>query len=191
MGKEITISKADARRALVRHHFEWAESQIAAFDRLRSIQFDPIAPVGCNHDLVLQARVPGYRVGDWNKTAYEDRYVYDGWDKQASLVPYSGWPVRRIFYEVHRHYFEKRIFADHQDAVEAVLREITEKGPMMPKDFEFQLRRDEWQGSWFGPSVTKTTLRALWHSGIVMTSGRPRGPTRVRPHRARGPDRTI
>jgi uncharacterized protein len=157
------------------HHFTQCGGQMEAFERLRSVQFDPIAPVGCNHDLVLQARVPGYKIGDWAQTAYTDRKIYDGWDKQASLIPFEGWPLRRIMHTLHRRGFEKKIFEDHKDAVEAILKEITDRGPLMPKDFDFQLRKQEWKGSWFGPSVTKQTLRALWHSGLVMTAGRKNG----------------
>ena len=171
----VTLSKADVRRALVRHQFAPCATQEAAFERLRSIQFDPIAPVGCNHDLVLQARVRGYKVGDWQKLAYHDRHIYDGWDKMASLVPFEGWPLRRYIYDVGQRGFKKKIFEDHKDAVEMVLKELTERGPMLPKEFEFQQRREEWKGSWFGPSVTKQTLRALWHSGMIMTSGRKNG----------------
>ncbi|MFO0769043.1 MAG: crosslink repair DNA glycosylase YcaQ family protein [Nitrospiraceae bacterium] len=169
------LSKADVRRAMVRHHFATSPSLLEAFDRLRSVQFDPIAPVGCNHDLVLQARVPGYKIGAWHDLAYKDRHVYDGWDKCACLIPMTGWPVRRIFHTTHRKWFEKKIFDDHKDAVDLVLKEIEQRGPLMPKDFEFQQRREEWKGTWFGPSVTKQTLKALWHSGLIMTSGRKGG----------------
>lgn len=169
------ISKADARRALVRHHFAPSPDVMGVFERLRSVQFDPIAPVGCNHDLVFQARVRDYRIGDWQESAYRDRLVYDGWDKMASLVPFSGWPIRRHIYDVHRRAFEKKIFEEQRHAVDAVLNEIASKGPLMPKEFDFQERKDEWQGSWFGPSVTKQVLRALWHSGEIMTAGRQKG----------------
>ncbi len=145
------------------------------FPRLRCVQFDPIAPAGCNHDLVFQSRVPGYRIGDWVKTAYEEGRLYDGWDKQASLIPFPGWPLRRVYSRAHREYFEERIFRDHADVVEIILRELAERGPLLPRDFDFQMRRDEWTGSWFGPSVTKQTLRALWHTGLVMTAGRKGG----------------
>ncbi len=171
----MRLSKQDAKKMLVRHHFSPAPDQRAVFDRLRSIQFDPLAPVGCNHDLVLQARLPDYRVGNWNKTAYDDRLIYDGWDKMASLIPIEGWPVRRIFHEIHRRGFEKKIFEDHKEAVDRILKEITDRGPLMPRECEFQLRNEEWKVSWFGPSVTKQTLRALWHSGLVMTAGRKGG----------------
>ncbi|MGI8924227.1 MAG: DNA glycosylase AlkZ-like family protein [Fimbriimonadales bacterium] len=171
----VSLSKSDARRALVRHHFAPCASQMDAYDRLRSIQFDPIAPVGCNHDLVLQSRVPGYKIGDWQKTVYEDRLVYDGWDKQASLVPMEGWPVRRVLHERHKQRRFQRIFNDHADAMDAILKELQERGPLLPREFRFQERKEEWKGSWYGPSLAKQVLRALWHSGQVMTSGRRNG----------------
>jgi uncharacterized protein len=171
----VKLTKADARRAMVRHHFATLPTIPEAFTRLRSVQFDPIAPVGCNHDLVLQARLPGYKVGDWEKAAYQDRHIYDGWDKQASLIPFEGWPLRRVIQTVHREHFGKKIFDEYPHAVEAVLRELAERGPLMPKEFEFQERKEEWKGSWHGASLTKQTLRALWHSGQIITSGRKNG----------------
>jgi len=171
----LKLTKSDVRRAFVRYHFPSFSGPMDVFRQLRSIQFDPIAPVGCNHDLVLQARLPDYRIGDWQTLAYQDRAIYDGWDKMASLVPFEGWPLRRLFHTVHRRSFEQKIFTDHRDAVELILREIADRGPLMPKDCNFQRRNDEWKGSWFGPSVTKQTLRALWHSGLVMTTGRKGG----------------
>ncbi len=171
----LKLTKPDVCRALIRHHFAPYSGQVEVFDRLRSIQFDPLAPVGCNHDLVLQARLPDYKVNDWQKTAYEDRQIYDGWDKMASLVPVEGWPLRRHIHTVHRRMFEKKIFEDHKEAVDLILKELEDRGPLMPKECEFQQRKEEWKISWFGPSVTKQVLRALWHSGIIMTTGRKNG----------------
>jgi len=144
-----------------------------AFERLRSVQFDPIAPVGCNHDLVLQARVPRYRIGDWEKVTYEDRLVYDGWDKQASLVPFEGWPLRRYYYS--RSENSRKVLAENAAATEAILSEIETRGPLLPKELEFQEHREELRGTWYGPSLTKNILRALWHTGRIMTAGRRKG----------------
>lgn len=173
MPEPVKLSKADVRRALVRHHFAPCATAFEAFERLRSIQFDPIAPVGCNHDLVLQARVPGYKIGDWHRLAYEDRLIYDGWDKQACLIPFDGWAVRRVFHQWAER--SKRILAEHPEATASILRDLAERGPMQPKEFEFQQRREDLVGTWYGPSVTKNVLRALWNTGHVMTSGRRKG----------------
>src|SRR5713226_3905294 len=78
----LHISLEQARRFLVAYHF--APTDISGvFARLGTVQYDPINPVGRNPDLVLQARVPGYRVDDWQAAAYQDRLIYDAWDKQA------------------------------------------------------------------------------------------------------------
>ena len=52
-------------------------------DRLGTVQYDPLNPVGRNADLVFQARIPSYQVDDWQTAAYTDRIIYDAWDKQA------------------------------------------------------------------------------------------------------------
>lgn len=171
----MNLSKADARRALVRYHFEKQASIGDVFEKFRSIQFDPIAPIGCNHDLVLQARLADYKIGDWEKFAYQDRAIYDGWDKQASLVPFEGWPARRLIHRLHREWFDEKIFQAYPAEIKQMLAQIEREGPLQPKQFEFQHRRDEWEGSWFGPSVTKQILRALWHAGELVTSHRVKG----------------
>ena len=174
MVPSLSLSKFDARRALVRYHFSPASTVRDVFNRLRSIQFDPIAPVGCNHDLVLQARLLDSKIDDWEQITYGERQVYDGWDKQASLIPFSGWPARRIIHKWHRPGLD-HIFVERPYAAEAILNEIRDRGPLMPKDCEFQERNEEWTGSWHGPSVAKQTLRALWHAGLIMTTGRKGG----------------
>ena len=80
----LTISREQARRFLIAYHFQQTDLP-GVFARLGTVQYDPLNPVGRNPDLVLQARVPGYRVNDWQKAAYTDRLIYDGWDKQSSV----------------------------------------------------------------------------------------------------------
>ncbi len=79
----IHISTEQARNFLAAYHFT-LNDLAGIFARLGTIQYDPLNPVGRNPDLVLQARVPGYRIDGWQKAAYEDRLIYDAWDKQSS-----------------------------------------------------------------------------------------------------------
>lgn len=173
MPQAVILSQADARRLLVIHHFTPTDLP-GVFDRLGGVQYDPLRPVGCNHDLVLQARVPGYGVGDWEKIAYQDRLAYDAWDKQASLVRMKDWPLRRIYHQWHvRHWSE--LFEQHPEAVEVILDELRERGPLRSTAFNHQLYKPEWQGSWYGPRLTKHVLRALWHTGKAVTHHRVNG----------------
>ena len=117
----LTLSRAEARRFLAAYHFI-PTNVPGVFDRLGTVQYDPLNPVGRNPDLVLQARVPGYQVDDWQKTAYTDRVIYDAWDKMACLVPMSDWPkrarLRTHTYEVH-----PQLLEEQADAVAATLAE--------------------------------------------------------------------
>ncbi len=79
----VHLSKEEARRFLAQYHFKQTDLA-GVFDRLGTVQYDPLNPVGRNADLVFQARIPGYQVDDWQKAAYTERTIYDAWDKQAS-----------------------------------------------------------------------------------------------------------
>ena len=79
----LHISREQARRFLATYHFTPSDLP-GVFAHLGTVQYDPLNPVGRNPDLVLQARVPGYRVDDWQAAAYTERLIYDAWDKQSS-----------------------------------------------------------------------------------------------------------
>ena len=170
----LELSRQDARRLLAHHHFREADIK-TVLKRLGSVQFDPLNPVGRNHDLVLQARVPDYHVDDWEQLAYEERFILDAWDKQASLVLMKDWPVRRVYHAWHESHWRERVFDAHPEAVQTVLEELRERGPLTSSAFDFQIHKDEWQGSWYGPKLTKHVLRALWHTGRVATHSRKNG----------------
>jgi uncharacterized protein len=171
---QVKLSKADARRLLALHHFTPTTAH-GVFERLGSIQFDPLKPVGSNHDLVLQARVPDYKVDDWQRLAYQERFIYDAWDKQASLVLMQDYPYRRIYHSWHDKWWREKILDAHADVVKIVLKELKQRGPLTGAAFEHQIHVKDWEGSWYGPKLTKNVLRALWHTGKVLTHSRKNG----------------
>jgi uncharacterized protein len=170
----VKLSKSDARRLLANHHFEQATVH-GVFERFGSVQFDPLKPVGCNHDLVLQARVPDYKVDDWQHLAYQERFIYDAWDKQASLVLTKDWPYRRIYHTWHESWWKEKILDAHPKVVKIVLAELKRRGPLTGAAFEHQVHVKDWEGSWYGPKLTKNVLRSLWHTGKVLTHSRKNG----------------
>ena len=115
----LTLSRAEARRFLANFHFTPTDVP-GVFERLGTVQYDPLNPVGRNPDLVLQARVPGYQVDDWQKIAYTDRVVYDAWDKMACLVPMSDWP-RRAWLRAHTATWTPLLLEEQAGAVAAAL----------------------------------------------------------------------
>src|SRR5437588_12037647 len=91
----LHISREQARRLLALYHFTPTDLS-GVLERLGTVQYDPLNPVGRNPDLVFQARVPGYQVDDWKKAAYADRLIYDAWDKQSSPPKYRSTSAVRL-----------------------------------------------------------------------------------------------
>jgi uncharacterized protein YcaQ len=169
----IQISREHARRFLATYHFR--STDIAGVvDRLRTVQYDPLNPVGRNPDLVFQARVPGYQVDDWQKAAYTDRLVYDAWDKQACLVPVSDWPKRALVRERYRPYHDSEILENDTDVAASILAAIDAQGPLSSLEFEDRVRIAP-VGSWSGLTRTKRAIRAMWVSGLLVTHHRQAG----------------
>src|SRR5438132_11072204 len=85
-----------ARRFLVTRHMlaparsldGGSDGVLEVFRRLGSVQFDPLAVAGRNHDLVLHARVAGYDPA-WCDLLYERREIFEAYNKGLSLVPTS------------------------------------------------------------------------------------------------------
>lgn len=169
----LSLSVEEARRFLVHYHLRW-DSIDGVFARLGSIQYDPLNPVGRNHDLVLQARVPGYRVDDWQTYAYLDRRAYDAWDKQACLVPTSDWAMRAPIRERFHAWHDRSILQEYPEAVEAALAEIDDRGPLSSLEFTDRTRAHDGH-SWYGPTRIKRILRALWIRGELVTHHREAG----------------
>lgn len=169
----LSLSLAEAARILVAYQLERSDIP-GVFDRLGSIQYDPLNPVGRNVDLVLQARVPGYRVDGWLAPTYRDRVAYDAWDKQACLVPVSDWPHRHPIRDRFHPWHDRQILGEYPDTVGAVFRELDARGPMSSIDFEDRTQAPG-RHTWYGPTVVKRVLRALWARGELVTHHRVAG----------------
>src|SRR2546421_6824614 len=178
----LDISREQARRFLALYHF-MPTDVAGTMERLATVQYDPLNPVGRNSDLVFQARVPGYQVDDWQKVAYSDRLIYDAWDKQACLVPVSDWPMRALIREKLRPYHDREILQADAAGAAKILAAIDEQGPLSSLEFEDRSRFGE-SGSWYGSTRTKRILRSLWACGELVTHHRKGGrPYYERPQR--------
>ena len=171
-GETRQISRAVARRYLALHHLlappralpAGEASVLAVFDRLGSIQFDPIEIAGRNHDLVLLARVAGYRREMTDRLLYEDRTLYETYNKGLSLVPTAELPWYRVAWDRTRIRHETDAFATHADLVDELLTRIRETGPMSSIDIEPRAAI-EW--SWRPTNQVRAILEGLAESGIL------------------------
>jgi uncharacterized protein YcaQ len=165
----LSVSKEDARRFFVHRQMlgpprslkGGKKGVLEVFRRLGSIQFDPIAVAGRNHDLVLHARVAGYEPR-WCDDLYERREIFEAYNKGLALVPTSELPWFRGNFGVNA----RRVLADHPDVAEHVLERIRAEGPLSALDFE---RRQGSLVDWFGAptNIVRAVLEAAAVTGAL------------------------
>jgi uncharacterized protein len=161
----MMVSAENARRFLVARHFLAPARSLAGgehavmevFRRLGSIQFDPLAIAGRNHDLVLHARVSDYDPS-WCDALYEKREIFEAYNKGLSLVPTDEFPWFRGTLSGHA----ERTLADNADVAKRVVERIRAEGALSALDFERE--RGE-TTDWFG--MPTNTVRAVLEAAAI------------------------
>ena len=173
MPPERAISGAVARRYLVLHHLlappravaGGPNGVMAVFDRLGSVQFDPLDICGRNHDLVLLARVAGYRRSWTDDLLYgEERPLFEAYNKGLSLLPVAELPWYRQTWDRERVAHEGAAFDEHAPLVDELLERIRSNGPLSATDVEPRAAID-WY--WRPTNQVRAILEALAEAGVL------------------------
>jgi uncharacterized protein len=158
-----------ARRFLLARHFlapprslVGLDGVLEVFARLGSIQFDPIAVAGRNHDLVLHARVAGYEP-EWCDELYERGDLFETTNKALSFIRTSEVPWFRWSSGRKGRRFHTEALADNADVAERVLERIRAEGPLCSLDFE---RESGQTKNWFG--LPENAVRSVLEAYTVM-----------------------
>ena len=138
------------------------ESVLAVVDRLGSLQFDPLDVAGRNHDLVLQARIGGYRRELTDELLYGRRLLFEAYNKALNLLPTRELPYYRITWQDGADGRAGRLVGDQAVLAEKILAEITAGGPKCSGDFEREAAIDWW---WGPTTAARAVLEALAVSG--------------------------
>ncbi len=166
------IDQATARRYLALHHFLAPPRSLPSgdagvrcvFDRLGSVQFDPIDVTGRNSDLVLLSRVAGYRRETIERLLYEERSVYETYNKGLSLVPTAELPWYRHTWDQAHEEHRGGAFDEHASLVDELLERIRSGGPMSATDVEPRATID-WY--WRPTNPVRALLEALAEAGVL------------------------
>jgi uncharacterized protein len=140
------------------------ESVMAVVDRLGSLQFDPLEVAGRNHDLVLAARIEGYRRGLTDELLYGRRLLFEAYNKSLNLLPTSELPYYRITWQNGHDGRAGALLHSQPALAEKILAEITADGPKSSSDFEREAAI-----AWFwGPTTAvRAVLEAFCVAGIL------------------------
>ena len=134
------------------------------FERLGSVQFDPLDIAGRNHDLVLLARIDGYQRSWTDDLLYRERSLYETYNKGLSLVPTSELPWYRVSWDLNRERFEKAAFVEHAALVNELLERIRSSGPLTSGDMPARAAIDWF---WRPTNQVRAMLEALALAGIL------------------------
>ncbi|MBA2373056.1 MAG: winged helix-turn-helix domain-containing protein [Chloroflexi bacterium] len=172
MSGPIRIDRATARRFLVRRHLLAPPRSLTAepasilrvVERLGSLQFDPLGVAGRNHDVVLLARIDGYRRAWTNDLLYRERSLFEAYNKGLSLLPSSELPYYRLSWDRVRATHEADAFRKHGPLVEELLERIRRDGPLSSTDVAPRAAI-EWY--WRPTNQVRAILEALAEAGIL------------------------
>jgi len=134
---------------------------LQVFRTFGSVQFDPVAVAGRNHDLVLHARVDGYEPA-WCDDLYERRAIFEATNKALSFVPTSEFPWFRHPMGRKGPRFHTAALADNAAVAERVLERIRAEGPLSSRDFERETGATK---DWFG--MPENAVRAVLEAHTV------------------------
>ena len=163
-------------------------------ERLGLVQIDSVSAVVRSHYLPLFSRLGPYPRELLDELAYSGRRrrLFEYWGHEASLLPVTAQPLLRWRMERARvgrgiYVGLARFARDRVGFVDAVLHEITERGPMAAGELADGGRG---QGGWWGWSDGKIALEYLFWAGLV-TTGTRRGFERVYDLPERALPRTV
>jgi len=169
----VKVTAEAARRFLVARHFlaparslsGGPEAVLQVLRKFGSIQFDPIAVAGRNHDLMLHARVAGYEPA-WCDVLYERREIFEATNKALSFVPTQEFPWFRHVMGRKGPRFHAAALADNAAVAERVLERIRADGPLSSADFEWESGPTK---NWFGmpENVVRAVLEAYTVTGVL------------------------
>jgi uncharacterized protein YcaQ len=167
----MQLSKSQARRFLLSYQgllppyeFQGKAGVLDFIRRVGCIQFDPLNIAGHNPELVLQARVAGFRPEMLRELLYEERKLLDGLDKVMSIYRTEDWPYFRRRREAARRHSGKS-----SEAVRAILPQVREaiaaRGPLSSLDLDMGEKVD-WD--WSQSRLARAALESMYFWGELV-----------------------
>ncbi|MBM7788179.1 winged helix-turn-helix domain-containing protein [Tenggerimyces flavus] len=146
-------------------------------DKLLTIQLDSVNVLVRSHYLPAYSRLGPYRRTALDDLTYDRKELFECWSHASCLLPARLFPLmlHRMLAMRTSRTWSSGAPVEGDEHIEAVLHEISERGPLAAADLTDGGTRT---GKWWGWSKGKAALEALLECGYLGIAGR-RGFTRV------------
>jgi uncharacterized protein YcaQ len=172
---EYSVTKNELCSYLIQYHslncFDAlvGESGInSLFQRIGSIQYDPLNIVGRNPYLVLQSRIKGFSIDILDKLLYKDRILIDAWDKEMSIYRTEDWPyfnrIRKCREKGIRNTLIRRNQEEVLEYTTQILESLKDRGPLSSNDIDLGKCKP---GRWGHKKIAGATLDYLFSKGEI------------------------
>jgi len=148
-------------------------------DRVGIVQIDSVNVLTRSQYLPFFSRLGPYDTALLDRARDRSpRRLVEYWAHEASLIPPSTWPL--LGFRMRRALSDswggmRRVARDHPALVQAVLAEVTARGPITSREVERALEHDlprdtsDWGWNW---SLVKAALEHLFWAGQISSAGR-------------------
>ena len=148
-------------------------------DRVGIIQIDSVNVLTRSQYLPFFSRLGPYDTALLDRARDRSpRRLVEYWAHEASLIPPTTWPL--LGFRMRRALSDswggmRRVARDHPALVQAVLAEVTARGPITSREVERALEHDlprdtsDWGWNW---SLVKAALEHLFWAGQISSAGR-------------------
>jgi uncharacterized protein len=171
----VRISADHARRFLVTRHLlappralpAEPASVLEVVKRHGLLQFDPLEVPGArNHDLVLHARIGGYRREWCDALLYgPNRRLIELYNKSLNILPIDQLPHYRVTWDRNAPEVDGGILKEQAEVATAVLAKLKTDGPLSTASFAEHGHAVDW---WWAPTrASRAVMEALFVAGRI------------------------
>lgn len=139
--------------------------------RVGLVQLDSVNVLARAHYLPFFSRLGPYPQEALDRWLWESREVFEYWGHEASVIPVADHPLYRHRMQAGWHWEGiERIGREHPDYIEAVMKDVADLGPVVPRDVD---DAPPPAGTWWEWGKAKLALEWLFLTGRVTTADRP------------------
>ncbi|MDD4112549.1 MAG: crosslink repair DNA glycosylase YcaQ family protein [Herbinix sp.] len=165
-----TLTKEEAKRFILtkqgllgEYKFTGKDGVLSFVEQAGCIQFDPIDVCGKNAELVLQSRVKGFTKKMLYELLYEERKLFDYYDKNLAIMNISDWKYLDRIRQSYRNHSRGREEVDK--VAPEIIKIIERKGPVSSKELDLNEKVD-WY--WSSTRLGRAALETLYFRGDLI-----------------------